>query len=88
MSERWGVPAPTVPAADFMTQQEAASELSAKIPLTVGVLIARGILEPAFLRGDEEGVTRRSVEAELRWRRETGFWRRLRRRLGGIIHWI
>lgn len=88
MFERWGTPAPTVPAAEFMTRQEAATALEANTPATVPLLVARGILEPAFTRDGVEGVTRRSVEAELKWRQETGFWRRLRRRLGRIIHWV
>lgn len=66
MFKRWGTPAPRVPAAEFMTRQEAATALGANTPATVPLLVARGILEPAFTRDGAEGVTRRSVEAELK----------------------
>ena len=70
-----------------MLQDEAAEALQAKTALSIGALIARDILQPASLADGTEGVTRSSVEAELTWRRQAGFWRRLRRRLGGILHW-
>ncbi len=71
-----------------MTQDEAAQALNAKTMLSIGALIARGIIEPAFLDDGTEGVTRRSVEKELTWRRSASLWARLRRRISGILHWV
>jgi hypothetical protein len=76
---------------DFITQTEAATLLkSRRAPMpAVGSLIARGILQQCFRATDgADGVTRESVREELEWRRTASFWRRLTRRVGGILHWF
>jgi hypothetical protein len=76
---------------DFITRTEAATLLkSRRAPMpAVGSLIARGILQQCFRATDgAHGVTRESVREELEWRRTASFWRRLTRRLGGILHWF
>jgi len=89
MFRRWGLKAPTVERSDFLTQEEAARVLSARAgTLSVGAMIARRILEPAFLPDGTEGVSRSSVEEEVEWRRTASFVRRLSRRIGGILHWL
>lgn len=76
---------------NFITQTEAATLLkSPRAPMpAVGLLIARGILQQCFRASDgANGVTRESVREELEWRRTASPWRRLTRRLGGILHWV
>jgi len=57
-----------VPAADFLTQDEAAALLRRRPPSLVGVLVATGRLKPATCGDRQPGVERASVEAELAYR--------------------
>jgi hypothetical protein len=82
---------PTVTREDFMTQQEAADALHRRSPggLAVGLLVAQRILIPVRLADSgEEGVTRRSVAAELAWRASASRGQKLRRVLGHFVRWI
>ena len=88
MFRRWGHDFPCLERADFMTQEEAAEALGRSTTLGIGLLIGRQILRPAFLVDGTEGITRESVEAELEWRRSASSMRKLRRALGGLLHWI
>jgi hypothetical protein len=87
----WTLPPVVVRDDEFMTQGEAAECLrsrAAPMP-NVGILIARGILQQAFAASDgSEGVTRMSVEDEMRWRRTASPWRKVTRRIGGVLHWV
>lgn len=85
MYRRWGNEAVTVERADFLTQEEAAQTLGR---LGVGLLLARRILRPAFLEDGSEGVTRESVEAELEWQASAGPIRKVRRAIGGFLHFL
>lgn len=87
----WTRPPVVAPADDWLSQPDAAELLESRTaPLPhVGMLIARGLLQQAYRASDgADGVTRSSVEEELRWREEANLWRRIRRRVGGILHWI
>ncbi len=75
----------------FVTAFEAGRLLKSRVGVrpAVGMLVARGFLQQAFRASDgAEGITRESVSAELQWRRSASFWRRLSRRLVGILHWL
>jgi hypothetical protein len=54
----------------------------------IGLLVARGLLQPCFTRNARQGVTRSSVDAEMQWRLTASPWRRFTRGLGGILHWL
>ncbi len=77
-----------IPDDDFVSQDEARQVLGLRSPLAVGQLVARQILVPATRADGKSGVTRESVDAEMKWRRESNAWRRFRRGLGGIVHWL
>ena len=81
---------------DWVSQHDAGIELQVAI-FTIGMLIANGHLEPAEteghlfgieVQGPEMGVTRRSLEIEKRWRRETPRWRRWRRGVKNTRGWL
>ncbi len=87
----WARPPIVVTDEDFVTQTEAAVLLKSRAaPMpAVGLLIARGILQQCFRASDgTNGVTQESLSEELEWRRTASFWRRLTRRLGGVLHWV
>lgn len=87
----WTRPPVVAPVNDWVSQPDAADLLKSRAaPLPhIGMLIARGLLQQAYRSTDgADGVTRSSVEEELRWRNEAGLWRRVRRRIGGILHWV
>jgi len=83
----WRRPPIVVPEDDFLGLNEAASALGTRHP-SLNLLIARGILQPCFLADAKEGVTKSSVAAEVEWRRTASRGQKLKRRLGGILHWI
>ena len=76
MFRNWGLDASIVDAEDLVSQPEAA-DLLGRRTASIGFLVARGILEPVFLTDGTEGVSRASVQAEVRWRQEASRWQRL-----------
>jgi 2-keto-3-deoxy-galactonokinase len=91
LRQRWTRPPIVAPAADWVSHPEAADLLksrSAPFPHIV-FLVARGLLQAAYRATDgADGVTLSSVAEELRWRKEASLWRRIRRRIGGILHFL
>lgn len=75
---------------DFLTTDEAKRLLRSRFAPrpSVNMLIARGILQHCFAEDGREGITRSSVEEEVEWRRTAGRWKKLTRRLGGVLHWV
>lgn len=84
----WLRPPIVVDETDFLSTDEAAAALDRRGVYTVNLLVARGILQPAFVSDGRQGVTAQSVMAELEWQRTASRWRKFTRGLGGIIHWI
>ncbi len=70
---------------EFMTKREAARALRR---LNVSALIVRRILSPAYLEDGTSGVTKASVDRDLEWKRTAGIWRRVWRRVTGVLRWI
>lgn len=90
-SRMWVRPAIVVTDDRFISQTEAAALLKSRAAPrpNIGILIARGLIQRCFrARDGADGVTLDSVQEELEWRQSATFWRRLRRRLGGILHWV
>lgn len=71
----------------WVSQREAARELNIAV-LRVGLLIANEHLQPAEDRERNMGVTRISLDAERRWRRETPLAIRLLRPLRDTVNWL
>lgn len=84
---RWWV-GDVVSPGEFVSQEEAADVLGLRSHLTIGVYIARGILQPARTADGNRGVTRSSLDTELEWQRTASTMQRLRRRLGGLLHFL
>lgn len=87
----WKRPPKVVPDIDFITRMEASELLKSRWSPRpqVNLLIARGILQPCVRASDgADGLTRSSIATEREWRRTASVWRRLRRRIGGILHWV
>ncbi|MFN2537309.1 MAG: hypothetical protein ABR549_04045 [Mycobacteriales bacterium] len=73
---------------DWVSQCDAARELGIHI-LRIGNLISNDHLEPAETASREMGVTRASLDAELRWRREAPRLRRwLLRPMRDSLNWL
>lgn len=74
---------------DFVTLASAGRRLDARLKVSVSVLIARDLPQPAIRKADGlQGVTRQSVEREEGWRQSASSRRKLRRGLGGVVHWL
>lgn len=71
-----------------MTREHARVLLGKSTYLSYGSLIARGVLQPAFLEDGTEGFTRDSVEAEVRWQRYARPAQRVRRAIAWFLHWL
>lgn len=88
---RWLRPPVVVGSADFTDLATAASMLrsrAAPFP-NLNLLIARGLVQACYRASDGElGVTLQSVEEERNWRRTASTWRRWKRRLGGVLHFV
>jgi hypothetical protein len=67
----------------WVSQHAAADELGVGL-LRVGFLVSKGRLIAAETAAREMGVTRESLDGELRWRRTSTRWQRLRRTLGYV----
>lgn len=70
---------------EFMGNRDAAGALGR---LNVSLLIARMILDPAYLEDGTPGVTRESVMRDLEWKRAAGLRRRFWRRVTGVLTWF
>ncbi len=73
---------------EFVSQRDAAKALHLRLEVTVRHYVARGILSPATSPDGERGVTRTSLDAEREWQRRASSIQRLRRRLGGLVHYL
>ena len=78
---------PQVDSPAWVSQREAARELNVAVS-RIGLLIANEHLEPAEDRERNMGVTRISLDAECRWRRETPLAVRLLRPLRDTVNWF
>jgi hypothetical protein len=70
-----------------VSQYEAARELGIN-PFRIGVLISNDHLQAAETALREMGVTRRSLDEELEWRRTASARRRLMRPLRDVLRWV
>lgn len=78
-----------VPDDDFVDPESAQRIAGVRSHGGVTLLCARGILRSCYRASDgSEGITRTSSEAEALWKQSAPITHRLRRRLGGILHWI
>lgn len=71
----------------WVPQHDAARELGVNI-FRIGVLISNDHLEAAETDAREMGVSRGSLDVELRWRREAPVVRRWLRPLRDILNWF
>ena len=78
---------PTVAADDWVSQQDAAHELSIGMA-RVAILVANGSLVAALSPAGAEGVTRSSLARERLWRREATARDRLRRAVRNAIDYF
>ncbi|HEX7168103.1 MAG TPA: hypothetical protein VF230_14085 [Acidimicrobiales bacterium] len=61
-------------------------ELGLRTRFAYGMLVATEALHAARSEGGERGVTRASLDRELRWRREANLFARMRRRARTLVH--
>jgi len=85
--KRWGFQVPEVGRDQYLEFDEAQELLGLGSPGAVRSLLLHRHVEPCTIEG-RLGVTRDSVEAELRWRQTAAFPARLRRLVGHVLHWL
>jgi len=85
--KNWAVPPRVVPEDEWTSQDEAARELNIS-HFSLGLLLATGILHPAERNEGGRGVTRKSVETEVNWRRTATLRQRIVRKVRYIVHFI
>ena len=74
---------------ELMTEDDAKTALRGQWSSpNIGLLVARGLLQPCFTQDARQGVTRSSVDAEVHWRLTASPWRKFTRGLGGVFHWL
>jgi hypothetical protein len=85
--KNWAVPPRVVPVDEWMSQDEAARELNIS-HFSLGLLLATGVLHPAECYEGGRGVTRKSLEAEVNWRRTATLRQRVMRKVRYVVHFI
>ena len=73
---------------DFMSEEQARCALGLRTRRGVRSLATPRILRPAITCDGTVGITRRSVEEDLEWRRTASRVKRLRRRVRGLLRFF